>query len=93
MNPKIEKVDKDIARSREVISQAQARLRELEAKKTELENTDIVAAFRASDIPLAELAAYIRQFRDTPVPTPLVTPEAPTGSAYTTTKEEPEIEE
>lgn len=93
MNPKIEKIDKDIARAREIITQAQGRLRELEAKKTELENTDIVAAFRASDIPLAKPAAYIRQFRDTPVPAPPEPPPASTGYTYTTTEEDTEIEE
>ncbi|MDL2214455.1 DUF4315 family protein [Clostridia bacterium OttesenSCG-928-O13] len=87
MNPKIQKIEKDIAKTREVVAQGQARLRELEQKKTELENTEIVAAFRSADIPLAELAGFIQQFRDGPVipqpQRPAVTPSY-SSSAYIT---------
>ena len=98
MNPKIAKIEGDIARTRQQVAQGQARLRELEAKKTELEDTEIVAAFRASDIPLAELASYLARFGDGSV---LPGPEAPAapvpaataGYPHTTTEEETDIEE
>ena len=46
------------------ISEYQARLRELEKQKTELENTDIVEAVRGMDIPLIDLPAILKALRD-----------------------------
>jgi hypothetical protein len=96
MNPKITKIDKEIEKTRGLITQGQARLRELEQKKTELEDTEIVAAFRASDIPLGELAAYLARFGGGSV---LPKPGAPATTApaaaeypYTTTEEDNDIE-
>ena len=40
MNPKIEKLAKDIEKTKAKIAEQQARLRDLEKQKTELENTD-----------------------------------------------------
>jgi hypothetical protein len=93
MNPRIAKVKKEIEKTREQLAQGQARLRELERKKTELEDTDVVAAFRASNIPLAELAAYLARFQDGSVlqqPTPPITAG---GYSYTNTEEDNDIEE
>lgn len=42
MNLKIERVCKDIDKTRSKIGELQARLRELESQRTELENTEIV---------------------------------------------------
>ena len=60
MNPKIERVCKDIDKTKGKISELQARLRELEKQKTELENTEIVETVRGMDISLADLAAMLR---------------------------------
>lgn len=60
MNPKIERVCKDIDKTKGKISELQARLRELERQKTELENTEIVETVRGMDISLADLAAMLR---------------------------------
>ena len=60
MNPKIERVCKDIDKTRSNIGELQARLRELESQKTELENSEIVETVRGMDISLADLAAMLR---------------------------------
>lgn len=60
MNPKIERVGKDIDKTKDKISEFQTRLRELERQKTELENMEIVEAVRGMDISLADLAAMIK---------------------------------
>lgn len=65
MNPKIERVCKDIDKTRSKIGELQARLRELESQKTELENTEIVETVRGMDISLADLAALLRATRTT----------------------------
>lgn len=65
MNPKIERVCKDIDKTRSKIGELQARLRELESQKTELENTEIVETVRGMDISLADLAAMLRAIHDT----------------------------
>lgn len=63
MNPKIERVDKDIEKTKAKISEFQARLRELEKQKNEYENTEIVAAVRSADISHQELLAFIHAYR------------------------------
>lgn len=60
MNSKIERVCKDIDKTKGKIGELQARLRELERQKTELENTEIVETVRGMDISLADLAAMLR---------------------------------
>jgi len=64
MNPKIERVNKDIDKTTEKINEYQARLRELEKQKTELENTEIVEAVRGMDIPLTDLPAILKALRE-----------------------------
>lgn len=60
MNPKIERICKDIEKTKGKINELQARLRELEKQKTELENTEIVETVRGMDISLSDLAAMLR---------------------------------
>ena len=60
MNAKIERVGKDIQKTKDKISEFQARLRELEKQKTELENMEIVDAVRGMDISLSDLAALLK---------------------------------
>ena len=47
MNPKIEKLAKEIEKTKAKIAELQAKLRDLEKQKTELENTDFVAVARS----------------------------------------------
>ena len=60
MNPKIDKLTKEIEKTREKIAELQARLRDMERQKTEAENTDIVAIVRSLNLSPQELAAFVR---------------------------------
>lgn len=64
MNAKIERVNKDIDKTKEKINEFQARLRELEKQKTELENIEIVEAVRGMDVPLDDLPTVLKAFRE-----------------------------
>ncbi len=64
MNAKIERVHKDIDKTKEKISEFQAKLRELEKQKTELENMEIVEAVRGMNIPLNDLPAILKALRE-----------------------------
>ena len=50
-------------KTRDKIGVLQARLRDLEKQKTELENTEIISAVRGMDISLTELADMLKQLR------------------------------
>lgn len=60
MNAKIERVCKDIQKTKEKINEFQTKLRQLEKQKTELENLEIVDAVRGMDISLTDLAALLK---------------------------------
>lgn len=60
MNVKIERICKDIDKTKSKIGELQARLRDLEKQKIELENTEIVETVRGMDISLSDLAAMLR---------------------------------
>ena len=68
MNPRIQKITDDIAKRKRRIASDQARVRDLERQRTELENADIVAAVRGIDVPPEELAALIRKLQSQAVP-------------------------
>ncbi len=63
MNPKISRIDAELARTKQKISALQDHIRELEQQKTELENTDIVGFVRGSGMTSQELAALLQTFR------------------------------
>jgi len=65
LNAKIERVSKDIEKAKGKISEFQARLRELEKQKTELENTEIVDVVRGMNITITDLAALLKTSRAT----------------------------
>ena len=60
MNPKIEKQEKEIDRTKAKIAEMQAKLRKLEEQKTELENTDYVAVARSFHLTPQELADFLK---------------------------------
>lgn len=60
MNPKIEKLAKDIEKTKAKIAVQQARLQDLEKQKTELENTDFVAVARSYHLTPQELAEFLK---------------------------------
>ena len=56
---KIERIDKEIQKTREKITEYQNRLRGLEAQKTEAENLEIVQMVRALRMTPAQLSAML----------------------------------
>ncbi len=64
MNPKIEKLAKDIEKTKAKIAEQQARLQDLEKQKTELENTDFVAIARSFHLTPQELAEFLKNAAD-----------------------------
>ena len=59
MNPRIQKVMGEIEKTKTKIAEFQARLRELERQKTELENAEIVAIFRKEKMTEDEFARFV----------------------------------
>jgi len=57
---KLDKIEKEMQRTREKITEYQNRLKELDAQKTEIENLQIVQAVRAMRLTKEELAAFLR---------------------------------
>ena len=60
MTPKIERVAKEIDKTKGKIADLQNRLRDLERQKTNLENEKIVAMFRREKLSEDEFAALLR---------------------------------
>lgn len=60
MNPKIEKLGKEIKKTKAKITELQNRLRNLEEQKTELENTDYVAVARSFHLTPQQLADFLK---------------------------------
>ena len=60
MNAKIERVSKEIEKTKGKIAAQQARLRDLEQQKTNFENEEIVALFRREKLSESEFAALLR---------------------------------
>ena len=57
MNPKIEKLEKEIDKTKNKIAEMQARLRDLEKQKTELENTDYLTPQQLAEFLKSQQAA------------------------------------
>jgi hypothetical protein len=62
------KIQAEIDKARERLMEQQARLRELESKKTEAENMEIVDIVRGLSIPLDELAAALQSLKGGAIP-------------------------
>ena len=56
---KIERIDQEIAKTREKIAEQQEKLKDLEAQKTEAENLEIVQMVRALRMTPAQLSALL----------------------------------
>ena len=63
MNPKIRKVIEDIERTKTKIAELQTLLPELERKRIDMENTEIIKLVRSADILPAELPAFIESLK------------------------------
>ena len=64
------KVQAEIEKARAKLAEQQTRLKELEAKRTELENSEIVDIVRGLHIPLDELAALLHTIKGGAAPAP-----------------------
>jgi ribulose-5-phosphate 4-epimerase/fuculose-1-phosphate aldolase len=64
MSKKREKVLLEISKTKEKIVDLQAKLRELERQKTELENTEIVEIVRSTKMNTTELAIFLNAYRE-----------------------------
>ena len=62
------KVQAEIDKTREKIAEQQARLKELEAKRTELENLEIVDIVRGMSIPLENLGEILQSLKNGTIP-------------------------
>jgi len=62
------KVQAEIDRTRERLMEQQARLKELETKRTELENMEIVDIVRGLSIPLDDLSAILQSLKGGAIP-------------------------
>ena len=60
MNTRIERVSAEIVKTKDKISRQQARLRELEKQRDELENMEIIDTVRGMDISFADLAHLLK---------------------------------
>ena len=58
-NKKILKIEKEIQKTREKITEQQGRLKELEMQKTEAENLEIVQMVRSLHMTPAELSEFL----------------------------------
>ena len=67
MNPQINKVANDIHKTRAKIAELQALLPELERKKVELENAEIVRLVRKASVEPGELAGFLDSIKPRPV--------------------------
>ena len=78
MNTKLERVSKEIAKTKGKIASQQARLRDLERQKISLENEEIVALFRREKLSEDEFSALLRAKRGSEDSTDIqVAPEVP----------------
>ena len=65
---KIERIDQEIAKTREKIAEQQEKLKDLEAQKTEAENLEIVQMVRALRMTPAQLSAMLSGRWVLPIP-------------------------
>ena len=88
MNPKMQSLCNDIEKTKGKITELQARLRDLERRKTELENSEIVGIMRGIDVAPEELADFIKAFKEQRQP-----PASPVSSTIPASEKEEEINE
>lgn len=85
----VEKIRKDIEKTKEKISAQQKRLRELEAQLTEEENLEIVRMVKAVRMDNKELTAFLKAYASGLITLPDGMMEAEAVGMATTTRESP----
>lgn len=63
MNPKLQKVIREIERTKSRLEELRVLLPELERQKTELENAEIIKAFRSADVAPGDFSAFIEAYK------------------------------
>jgi prefoldin subunit 5 len=63
LNAKLQKIDREMKRTKEKIAELQALLPKLEKQKTELENAEVIRVFRTADVAPADFAAFIEAYK------------------------------
>lgn len=86
-NTKLDRIEKDIAKTRAKILEQQSRLKALEAQKTEEENAQIVQLVKAVNLDQTQLAAFLSAYANGEI----VLPQPET--TYTDEQEDAENEE
>lgn len=61
---KLTKLQMEIDKIKQKISEQQTRLRELEHQKTEIENTEIVELVRSMKMNTSELSTFLKAYRE-----------------------------
>lgn len=61
---KLTKLQMEIDKTKQKISEQQAKLRELEHQKTEIENTEIVELVRSMKMNTSELSTFLKAYRE-----------------------------
>ena len=64
MNNKLNKLQMEIDKIKQKITEQQAKLRELEQQKTEIENTEIVELVRSMKMNTGELSSFLKAYRE-----------------------------
>ena len=64
MNTKLNKLQMEIDKIKQKITEQQAKLRELEQQKTEIENTEIVELVRSMKMNTGELSTFLKAYRE-----------------------------
>ena len=64
MNNKLNKLQMEIDKIKQKITEQQAKLRELEQQKTEIENTEIVELVRSMKMNTGELSTFLKAYRE-----------------------------
>lgn len=79
---KLDKIEKEMQRTREKITDLQNRLKELDAQRTEQENLQIVSLVRSLRLSPQQLKEYLQDAAEQTAPAPYM------ATGYTTTEQE-----
>ena len=69
-NAKLDRIDRNIEKTRAKILEYQGKLKDLEARKTEEENAQIVQIVKSVNIDAAQLAAFLAAYASGELPAP-----------------------
>lgn len=79
---KLDKIDREMQKTREKIAELQSRMKELTAQKTEQENLQIVSLVRSLNLSPQQLKEFLQGTAAQPAPAPVM------ATGYNTTEQE-----